>query len=151
MRARVIEHVLSCSKRARFISHTGSRAISNDAKCQRDERLRAVVARGGIVGLCFVEGYIGGIRVGDIARSLGHLLGVLGPSGVALGWFDSFAVPIAVDQLPFLAQALLSAGLDAAAIKAIMGENAIRFLLRELPQNPASTAVPIVTIASGAV
>jgi microsomal dipeptidase-like Zn-dependent dipeptidase len=37
--------------------------------------------------------------------------------------------------LPYLTQALLSAGLDAAAIKAIMGENAIRFLLQELPRD----------------
>jgi hypothetical protein len=34
-----------------------------------------------------------------------------------------------------LTQALLSAGHDVAAIKAMMGENAIRFLLQELPQD----------------
>ena len=136
---RVIEDVLSCSKRVPFISHTGSWAISNDPKCQRDELLRAIVETGGIVGLCFVEDYIGGTRVDDIARSLEHLLRVLGPTGVALGsGFDSFAIPIAVDQLPYLTQVLLSAGLDAAAIRAIMGENAIRFLLQELPRDRRS-------------
>jgi len=133
---RVVEDVLACSRRAPFFSHTGARVMSNDPKCQPDELLRAVVDRGGVVGLCFVADYVGGSRVDDIARSLDHLFRVLGPNGIALGsGFDSFPVPIAVDQLAYLTQALLSAGLDAAATKAIMGENAIRFLLRELPQN----------------
>lgn len=131
---RVVEDVLAHSKRAPFFSHTGARAISNDPKCQPDELLRAVVDKGGVVGLCFVADYIGGTRVDDIARSLDHLFRVVGPHGIALGsGFDSFTIPIAVDQLAYLTQALLSVGLDAAAIKAIMGENAIGFLLRELP------------------
>jgi len=109
--------------------------FSKIAKFPRPEDgLRAVVERGGVVGLCFVEDYIGGTRIDDIARSLAHLYQTLGPQGVVMGsGFDSFVIPIAVDQLPYLTQALLSAGLDAAAIAAIMGENAIRFLLRELP------------------
>ena len=135
---RVVEDVLACCKRAPFFSHTGARAISNDPKCQPDELLRAVVDRGGVVGLCFVADYVGGTRIDDIARSLEHLFRVLGPKGIALGsGFDSFTIPIAVDQLPYLTQALLSAGLDTTAIKAVMGENAIRFLLRELPSGPA--------------
>lgn len=133
---RVVEDVLVCSKRAPFFSHTGARAMSNDPKCQPDELLRAVVDRGGVVGLCFVADYVGGDRVDDVARSLDHLFRVLGPNGIALGsGFDSFTIPIAVDQLAYLTQALLSAGLDATATKAIMGENAIGFLLRELPQS----------------
>jgi len=133
---RVIEDVLAYTKRAPFFSHTGAGVMSSDPKCQPDELLRAVVDRGGVVGLCFVADYVGGSRLDDVARSLDHLFRVLGPNGIALGsGFDSFTIPIAVDQLPYLTQALLSSGLDGAAIKAIMGENAIRFLLRELPQN----------------
>jgi len=133
---RVVEDVLACSTRAPFFSHTGARAMSNDPKCQPDELLRAVVDRGGVVGLCFVADYVGGTRIDAIVRSLEHLFRVLGPEGVVLGsGFDSFTIPIAVDQLPYLTQGLLSAGLDAEATKAIMGENAIRFLLRELPQD----------------
>ena len=135
---RVIEDVLACSKRAPFISHTGSRTISSDPKCQPDDLLRAVVAKGGIVGLCFVEDYIRGAGVTDIGRSLEQLIQAVGPAGVALGsGFDSFTIPIAVDQLPYLTQALMSAGLDATAIAAIMGENLIRFFLQELPWDPA--------------
>ena len=138
---RVIEDVLAWSKRAPFFSHTGARAMENDPKCQRDELLRAVVDKGGVVGLCFVEDYIGGARIDDIVRSLEHLFRVLGPKGIALGsGFDSFTIPISVDQLSYLTQALLSAGLDATAIKAIMGENAIRFLLQELPQGSREDA-----------
>ena len=134
--ARVVEDVLAYSKRAPFFSHTGTRAMSNDPKCQPDELLRAVVDRGGVVGLCFVADYVGGTRIDDIVQSLGHLFHVLGPKGIVLGsGFDSFTIPIAVDQLPYLTQALLSAGLDAAATEAIMGENAIHFLLQELPQD----------------
>jgi membrane dipeptidase len=131
---RVIEEVLVCSKRPPFISHTGARSMHDDPKCQSDELLRAIVDKGGVVGLCFVEDYIGGTHLDDIRRCLEHLLSTVGQDGIVLGsGFDSLPVPIAVDQLPYLTQALLSAGLDAAAIKAVMGENAIRFLLRELP------------------
>jgi membrane dipeptidase len=131
---RVIEEVLVCSKRPPFISHTGARSMHDDPKCQSDELLRAIVDKGGVVGLCFVEDYIGGTRLDDIRRCLEHLLSTVGQDGIVLGsGFDSLPVPIAVDQLPYLTQALLSAGLDAAGIKAVMGENAIRFLLRELP------------------
>jgi membrane dipeptidase len=136
---RVIEDVLACSKRPAFISHTGARSVHDDPKCQSDELLRAVVDKGGVVGLCFVEDYIGGTRLDDIRQSLEHVLGAVGQDGIVLGsGFDSLPVPISVDQLPYLTQALLSAGLDAAAIKAVMGENAIRFLLRELPQDRPS-------------
>jgi microsomal dipeptidase-like Zn-dependent dipeptidase len=132
---RVIEDVLTHSIRCPIITHTGARAMSNDPKCQPDEILCAVVAKGGVIGLCFVEDYVNGTKVDDILRSLEHLLGVVGPKGVALGsGFDSFPVPIAADQLPYLTQALLSAGHDEATIGAIMGENALQFLLRELPQ-----------------
>jgi len=132
---RVIEDVLLCSKRPAFISHTGARSMHDDPKCQSDELMRAIVDKGGVVGLCFVEDYIGGTRLDDVRRSLEHLLRAVGQDGIVLGsGFDSLPVPIAVDQLPYLTQGLLSAGLDAAAIKAVMGENAIRFLLRELPQ-----------------
>jgi membrane dipeptidase len=131
---RVIEEVLVCSKRPPFISHTGARSMHDDPKCQSDELLQAIVDKGGVVGLCFVEDYIGGTRLDDIRRCLEHLLSTVGQDGIVLGsGFDSLPVPIAVDQLPYLTQALLSAGLDAAGIKAVMGENAIRFLLRELP------------------
>ncbi|MGP0090027.1 MAG: dipeptidase [Xanthobacteraceae bacterium] len=132
---RAIEDALTHSKRCPIITHTGARAVANDPKCQPDEILRAVVDKGGLIGLCFVADYVNGTKIDDILRSLEHLLRVVGPKGVALGsGFDSFPVPIAVDQLPYLTQALLSAGHDEATIGAIMGENALQFLLRELPQ-----------------
>jgi microsomal dipeptidase-like Zn-dependent dipeptidase len=56
----------------------------------------------------------------------------VGPARIALGsGFDSFTTPIVVNQLPYLTQAVLTAGHDVAAIKAIMGENAIRFFFFE--------------------
>ena len=138
---RTIEDVLSLSRRPAFISHTGARSVSNDPKCQSDELLRAVVEKGGVVGLCFVEDYIGGTKVADISRSLEYLVKAVGQDGIVLGsGFDSLPGPIAVDQLPYLTQALLSAGLDRPAIKAVMGENAIRFLLRDLPKDQAVRA-----------
>jgi hypothetical protein len=34
--------------------------MSDDPKCQRDELLRAVVDKGGLIRLCFVQDYVGG-------------------------------------------------------------------------------------------
>ncbi|MGA7327072.1 MAG: membrane dipeptidase [Rhodomicrobium sp.] len=132
---RVIEDVLGLSKRVPFISHTGAKGAINDPKNMPDELLRAVAGRGGVVGLCFVRDYVGGGGINDILRSLEYMIKIAGPKVIALGsGFDSFPTPIAVDQLPYLTQALLSAGYDHATIGAVMGENVIQFLLRELPQ-----------------
>jgi microsomal dipeptidase-like Zn-dependent dipeptidase len=121
--------------RAPFISHTGARGFINDPKNMSDELLRAIAGRGGVIGLCFVRDYIGGAGLNDILCSLEYMIKTVGPKGVALGsGFDSFPVPIAADQLPYLTQALLSAGYGSETIGPVMGENAIEFFLRELPQ-----------------
>jgi membrane dipeptidase len=105
---RVIEEVLVCSKGPPFISHTGARSIHDDPKCQSDELLRAIVDKGGVVGLCFVEDYIGGTRLDDIRRCLEHLLSIVGQDGIVLGsGFDSLPVPISVDQLPYLTHVVI--------------------------------------------
>jgi membrane dipeptidase len=57
---RVIEDVLTHSTRCPIITHTGAHAVSNDAKCQPDEILRAIADKGGVIGLCFVEDYVNG-------------------------------------------------------------------------------------------
>lgn len=132
---RVIEDVLGLSKRVPFISHTGAKGVINDPKNMPDELLRAVVDRGGVIGLCFVRDYVGGDGLEDVLRSLEYMIKIVGPKGVALGsGFDSFPTPISVDQLQYLTQVLLSAGHDYSTIGAVMGENVIQFLLRELPQ-----------------
>ena len=103
-----------------------------------DELLRAVVDRGGVIGLCFGRDYIGGDGLNDILRSLEYMIKIVGPKGVALGsGFDSFPTLVAVDQLAYLSQGLLSAGHDQETISSIMGENVIQFLLRELPPDTA--------------
>jgi membrane dipeptidase len=131
----VIEDVLGLSKTPPFISHTGAKGVINNPKNMPDEVLRAVVDGGGVIGLCFVRHYVGGDGLNDILRSLEYMIKIVGPKGVALGsGFDSFPTLIAMDQLPYLTQALLSAGFDRATIGAVMGENVIQFLLRELPR-----------------
>jgi microsomal dipeptidase-like Zn-dependent dipeptidase len=66
------------------------------------------------------------------ARRARHVIPCIWPTTVSMALRFLF--------LSALTQALLSAGLDATAIRAIMGENAIRYLLQELRQNSRVSA-----------
>jgi len=71
---RVIEEVVKSSKRAPFVSHTGPRGVSNDPKCMSDELLRAVVEKGGVIGLCFVRDYVNGDGLEDLLCCIEHMI-----------------------------------------------------------------------------
>ena len=70
-----------------------------------------------------------------IARAIRYAIGVMGAEHVALGSDFDGAVdtPFDASQLPALTDALLGEGLSPEEIRAIMGENALRFFHENLP------------------
>jgi membrane dipeptidase len=77
-----------------FCSHTG---VSGAAKSWRnlgDAELRAIAARGGVVGIIFATIYLGGRAIDDVVRHVEHALDVAGEDAVALGSDFDGMVPL---------------------------------------------------------
>jgi microsomal dipeptidase-like Zn-dependent dipeptidase len=130
-----IADILDMATRPVVASHTGVRAIADNARNLTDEQLRRIAATGGIVGIGFWPTACGGDDVRAIARSIVHAIHVAGVEHVGLGSDFDGAVPVPIDAsgLAQVTDALLAAGLDDAAVAKVMGGNAVRLLTEVLP------------------
>ncbi len=133
--AATIDDVLAVATRPVVASHTGVRAIADNARNLSDDQLRGIAATGGMVGLGFWPTATGGDDAASIARAIAHAVGVVGADHVGLGSDFDGAVPVPFDVsgLALLTAALLDRGLDEAAIGAVMGGTAISLLRETLP------------------
>ncbi len=127
---RTIEDVLAIATKPPVVSHTGVRATCDNPRNLSDDQLRAVAARGGVVGIGDWPTAVCGGALADIARAIRHAVDVIGDDHVALGSdFDgAVAVPFDASRLDVLTQAMLDAGLPESSVARVLGENAVRVL-----------------------
>ena len=120
-----------------LVSHTGVAAVRPSWRNLDDDRVRAVAARGGAIGVIFHGGFLTRpgwrSRASDVVRHLAHLRRVGGEGTPAVGSdYDGLIVPPrdlrTVVALPRLVQAMLDAGFPEASIQAVLGANALRVL-----------------------
>ena len=132
---RAVDDVLEMATRPVLVSHTGVQELCPGPRNLSDAQLRRIAAHGGLVGIGFWDGAVGDITPRGIAASIRHAVEVAGVEHVALGSDWDGAVTVAIDaaRLETLTQALLDVGFPEEQIRAIMGENALRFLLASLP------------------
>ncbi len=135
--ARTIDDALAVSTRPVLASHTGVRGILDNARNLSDEHLDGIAASGGLVGIGFWPTASGGEDAAAIARSIAYAVERVGPGHVALGsdWDGAVPVPFDAANTVQLTGALLDAGLDEDAIRAVMGENVLRVLAATLPED----------------
>jgi len=135
--ARTIDDALAVSTRPIVASHTGVRGILDNARNLSDEHLDGIAASGGLVGIGFWPTASGGEDAAAIARSIAYAVERVGPGHVALGsdWDGAVPVPFDAANTVQLTGALLEAGLDDDAIRAVMGENVLRVLAATLPED----------------
>lgn len=133
--AATIDDVLGIATRPVVASHTGVRAVADNARNLTDEQLRGIAATGGMVGIGFWPTACGGDDAASIARSIAHAVSVVGADHVGLGSDFDGAVPTPFDVsgLGLLTAALVDAGLDEPTIAAVMGGSAVRLLREALP------------------
>lgn len=133
--AATIDDALAISTRPVVVSHTGVRGVCDNAWNLGDAQLAGIAATGGLVGIGFWETACGGRDVSWIARSIAYAVDRVGVAHVALGsdWDGAVGVPFDAAGTVHLTGALLDAGLGEAAIRAVMGENALRVLGEALP------------------
>jgi len=133
--AATIDDVLAIATRPVVASHTGVRAVADNARNLTDDQLRGIAATGGMVGIGFWPTACGGDDAAAIARSIAHAVSVVGADHVGLGSDFDGAVPTPFDVsgMGLLTAALLDEGLDEPTIAAVMGGSALRILGEALP------------------
>ncbi|MEE2692987.1 MAG: membrane dipeptidase [Pseudomonadota bacterium] len=131
----VARDVLAMTSKPIIVSHTGLKGHCDSPRNFPDDLLNEIAARGGLVGIGFWDGAVCKPDLEHIAAAIVYAVGLLGADHVALGSdFDgTTTVPFDASEYAALTDALLAAGLDEETIRAVMGENVIRFFLENLP------------------
>ncbi|MCC6648442.1 MAG: membrane dipeptidase [Polyangiaceae bacterium] len=118
-------------------THSSARALTPHPRNLDDERLRALAATGGVVGVNFHAPYVsrrpGRATLTDVVAHLEHLVAVAGEDAVAIGSdFDGDMRPpvglASPADFPALARALLAAGWSEARVRKVFSVNARRVL-----------------------
>lgn len=117
------------------VSHVGVQATCAGPRNLTDDQLRSLAVNGALIGIGFWDGAVCSSSPRDIAKAMRHAVDVAGLDHIALGsdWDGATTVAIGGDAVVLLTQALLDASFTEDEIRAIMGGNAIRFLLANLP------------------
>jgi microsomal dipeptidase-like Zn-dependent dipeptidase len=132
---RLIDDVLTVATRPVIVSHTGVRGTCDNQRNLDDQRLAAIAATGGVIGIGLWATALCGESPRDWARAVRHAVGVAGLDHVGLGSDWDGAVQTIVDAAGtvHLVSALLEEGFSEEEIRKIMGGNALRVLGETLP------------------
>jgi membrane dipeptidase len=133
--AQTIDDVLQRATRPVIVSHTGVKGTCDNNRNLSDAHVKAIAKNGGLIGIGFWQYATCGKDIAAIVKALQYTVKLAGIEHVALGsdWDGYVATPIDAAGMGAITAALEKAGFDEAAIRNVMGENTIRFLLRALP------------------
>jgi membrane dipeptidase len=126
-------------------THTGLRAFYNTPRNLSDEQIRAILSRGGVVGIAACPGILNEYERANISLLFRHIdwfVQRFGPEGVGIGSdFGGYSTTCARfedhTRFPRLAELFEEAGYSDAAVAGIMGGNWFRFFSRLLAASPA--------------
>ncbi len=132
----VARDVLAMASRPVIVSHTGLKGHCDSPRNFSDALMPEIAAKGGLVGVGFWDGAVCDPSPASVASAIAYAVDLLGAEHVALGsdYDGSTSVAFDASEYAALTDALLRAGLDEETIRAVMGENAIRFFLENLPE-----------------
>ena len=125
-----VAELIATARRPLVSSHGGVRAICKTNRNLSDEEIRGIAATGGLVAIGYWDGAICGTDPRTAARSMKHVLDLVGIAHVGLGSDYDGATTVRFDtsQLEQITQALMDEGFTAEEIRAVMGENALRLI-----------------------
>jgi len=131
----VVRDALAVNDRPMIVSHTGLRGHCDSPRNLPDDLMQEIAARGGLIGVGFWDGAVCEASIAAIVDAISYAVRLVGADRVALGSdFDgATTVPFDASEAAALTDGLVSAGVDEATIRAVMGENAIRFFKDNLP------------------
>lgn len=133
--------VLEASSTAPIASHSNCKAVHAHRRNLSDAQIRALAGKGGIQGITFVRGFLGGdANLATVVDHVLHHLEVVGDDQhVGLGSdFDGVEDPVPgledVTRLPALAEALADRGLSDETVARVLGGNYLAFLTAFWPE-----------------
>ncbi len=134
--AKTISDVLAISTRPLVVSHTGVKGTCNNNRNLSDDQIRAIAAKGGLIGIGYWDTASCGTDAAAIVRAMRYVSDRVGVEHVALGSdFDgAVTTPFDTTGLVQITDAVLAAGFSEHEIRLIMGENVMRFLRENLPE-----------------
>ncbi len=134
--ARTIEDVLAIANRPLVVSHTGVKGTCDNNRNLSDDQIRAVAAKGGLIGVGYWDTATCGTDARAIVKAIRYVSDQVGVEHVALGSdFDgAITAPFDTTGVVEITDAMLEAGYSEPEIRMIMGQNAVRFLEANLPE-----------------
>jgi membrane dipeptidase len=131
----VVRDVLDITDVPLVISHTGIHGHCAARRNIPDDLMLEVANRGGVIGIGFWADVTCDDSPEGVAATILSAIDLLGVEHVALGSDYDGTVTTTFDASEYavLTDRLLAAGLSEADIRAVMGENTIRFFLENLP------------------
>jgi len=134
--AKTIEDVLAMATRPLVVSHTGVKGTCDNNRNLSDDQIRAVAAKGGLIGIGYWDTATCGSDARAIVKAMRYVSDRVGVDHVCLGSdFDGAVTePFDTSGLVEITEAMLEAGYSEQEIRMIMGENALKFLAANLPE-----------------
>lgn len=129
-----VRDVLAIEGTRPILSHTGIQGQCNTHRNLPDDLVKAIVAKGGVVGIGYWSDVVCGDSPAAIAAAIKAAIALVGEDGVSLGsdYDGSVGVPFDAAHLVVLTQALIDAGLSDQQIAKVMGGNMMRYLSETL-------------------
>jgi microsomal dipeptidase-like Zn-dependent dipeptidase len=131
----MVSDVLQVATKPPLVSHTGVRGTCNSARNLSDETMKAIAAKGGLIGIGYWKGAVCDDTPAGVAKAIRYAVDLVGEDHVALGsdYDGSTTVTFDASETAILVDAMLRAGLTADQVRKITGGNALRFLEANLP------------------
>jgi membrane dipeptidase len=134
--AKTIDDVLAIATRPVVVSHTGVKGTCNNNRNLTDDQIRAIAAKGGLIGIGYWDTATCGMDARAIVRAMKYASNLVGAEHLALGSdFDGAVTePFDTTGVVEITGAMMDAGFSEPEIRMIMGENAVKFLQENLPE-----------------
>jgi microsomal dipeptidase-like Zn-dependent dipeptidase len=133
--AKTIDDVLAIATRPVVVSHTGVKGTCDNQRNLSDEQLKGIARTGGVIGIGYWETAVCGKDAKAIAKAIRYAANVVGVDHIGLGSdFDGAVTePFDTGGLVQLTDALIEEEFTEEEIGKIMGRNALRLLIQNLP------------------
>jgi microsomal dipeptidase-like Zn-dependent dipeptidase len=132
--AKMIDDVLSRTNSPVLVSHTGVNGTYDSPRNLSDDQLKKIAANGGLIGITFFKGAIPEVGVKGIVDAMKYVRDFVGAQHVALGsdYDGDVTAPFDITGFPLIVEEMLLQDFSENEIRAIMGENVKKFLLKNL-------------------
>ena len=133
--AKTIDDALAIATRPVVVSHTGVKGTCDNQRNLSDDQLKGIARTGGVIGIGYWETAVCGKDAKAIAKAIRYAADLVGVDHIGLGSdFDGAVTePFDTSGLVQLTDALIGEGFTDEEIGKIMGRNALRLLIQNLP------------------